>query len=198
MKIIVTIPAYNEEKTIKEVLKAIPKINNVKTEILVVNDGSKDNTAEVAEKAGAKVISFARNRGLVHTFKAGLKYCLKNKADFIVHLDGDMQHNPKDIPRLIKPLIDKKADFVIGSRFLKHTPKSNFNFGNRAFSNLISLLIGKRITDAQSGFRAYTREVAESLKIRRGYTYTQQMIIQANYYKFKILEVRLHIMQEAY
>ena len=190
-KLIVMIPAYNEEQQVGNVIKEIPRNLVDETEIVVINDGSRDLTKDVAKKAGAQVVSFAGNRGLVSAFNAGLKYALSQKADIIVNIDADGQQNPDDIGRLIKPILEGKADVVIGSRFLtKKNHKSTIKyFGNIMFSKLISVMIRKRITDAQSGFRAFTREVAERLYIRKGKTYTQQMIIQADYYHFKIVEI---------
>jgi glycosyltransferase involved in cell wall biosynthesis len=195
MKLVVVIPAYNEGRAILEVIKKIPKNLVSKTDILVVDDGSRDNTREVTEKAGAKVISFVSNRGLVEVFNAGKKWALEHKADIIVNIDGDGQHNPLEIERLIKPILDKKADVVVGSRFLTknvHASRTKY-FGNILFSRLISILIKQRITDAQSGFRAYTREVAEAIDVRKGYTYTQQMLVQVAYHRFKIMEIPITV-----
>jgi len=191
LKLLVMIPAYNEENSIVEVVKAIPKIKGIKTDILVIDDGSRDRTAMRAASAGAKVISFAANRGLVNAFERGINYAVSNNYDYIVNLDADGQHDPADIPRLVRPLLNNRADMVIGSRFKKRKPKKGFIkfFGNIFFSELISVLTQTRITDAQSGYRAFSYEVAEKIKLNKGYTYTQQMIIQANYHRFKIVEI---------
>ncbi|MBS3128345.1 glycosyltransferase family 2 protein [Candidatus Woesearchaeota archaeon] len=185
-KIVVTLPAYNEAGQIGEVLKRIKKVLP-QAALLVIDDGSKDSTAEKAKAAGAQVISFAANRGIVEAFKTGLKNALLLGADIIVTMDADGQHLPEEIPALLEPIEKKKADMVIGSRFLgKIRSKSRTKYlGNIAFSRLISRLVGNKITDAQSGFRAYTREVAERLNIHKGYTYTQQMSIFAIYYPLK-------------
>lgn len=189
-KIVVTLPAYNEAGQIGEVLKRIKKVLP-QAALLVIDDGSKDSTAEKAKAAGAQVISFAANRGIVEAFKTGLKNALLLGADIIVTMDADGQHLPEEIPALLEPIEKKKADMVIGSRFLgKIRSKSRTKYlGNIAFSRLISRLVGNKITDAQSGFRAYTREVAERLNIHKGYTYTQQMIVQTAFHKMKIIEV---------
>ena len=189
-KIIITLPAYNEEKNIGIVVSKIKKVIPT-AQILVIDDGSKDYTAKIAKEAGATVVSFAANRGLVAAFKAAKKNALLMGADIILNMDADGQHRPEDIHLVLKPLLDNKADVVIGSRFKgKIKKKSLIKYvGNIMFSKLISSLTRQRITDAQSGFRAYTREVAEHLEIKTGHTYTQQMLIQAAYHKFKIIEV---------
>jgi len=194
-KVVIVIPAFNEEKSIGKVVRSIPKLEDMEVDILVVDDGSEDNTREEAIKAGAKVISFPGNRGLVNVFNKGLEYALRSGADFILTMDGDGQHDPKEIPKLLKPLLENRADVVIGSRFIRdyRHPSLLKHFGNMAFSRIISILTSQKITDAQSGFRAFTREVAEKINIRMGQTYTQQMIIQAAYYKFKIVEVPISV-----
>ncbi|WP_461866576.1 glycosyltransferase family 2 protein, partial [Thermococcus sp.] len=125
MKLIITIPAYNEEKTISNVIKEIKmlkpedfegKIEDIK--IVVVNDGSKDNTVKVAKESGADIIvSFKRNRGLARAFRQGIETALEMGADIIVNIDADGQYNPKEIPKLVKPILEGKADIVLGSRF---------------------------------------------------------------------------------
>jgi len=194
-KVVIIIPAFNEEENIGNVIRSIPDIKNFSTEIVVIDDGSEDNTRKEAIKAGAKVISFPGNRGLVSVFNKGVEYAILNNADYIVTIDGDGQHDPKDIPRLLEPLIKNEADLVIGSRFMhdyRH-PSTIKHFGNIAFSKIISFFSKQKITDAQSGFRAFTREVAERINIRRGKTYTQQMIIQAAYHGFKIVEIPISV-----
>jgi glycosyltransferase involved in cell wall biosynthesis len=198
-KIVVTIPAYNEQKTIGNVISDIKAalLDNNKDhdkynlKIIVINDGSTDDTAKVAMENGAQVISFAGNRGLVEVFKRGMNEAIRLDPDVIVNIDGDGQHDPSEIKNLIKPILMNKADLAIGSRFLgKIDQKSRTKyFGNVVFSRLISLLIKHKVTDAQSGYRAYTPELARRLTIHRGYTYTQQMIVQAKYHGFKILDV---------
>jgi len=195
MKLAIAIPAYNEGENIGEVIGNIPDDLPVDKEVIVIDDGSEDNTAEVAMEMGAKVISFPANRGLVSAFNKGIEFALSNGADLIVNMDADGQHNPKDIKKLIQPLLANKADIVIGSRFLgdyKH-PSRTKHFGNKAFSFVISILTHQKLTDTQSGFRAFTREVAETLEIKKGYTYTQQMVVQAAYNNFKIVEVPIEV-----
>lgn len=194
MKVIAIIPAHNEEKTIGKVIEDMPSIVN---EIIVIDDGSTDKTSEIAKEKGAFVISFRRNRGLAIAYREGLKEALKRSADIVVSLDADYQHNPKEIPKLLEPIIKGDADLVIGSRFINKAYKMSFlkYYGNIAFTKLINLLLGLKLTDTQSGFRAFTKEVAENLRIKQGFTYTQQMIVQAAYHRFKITEIPIKTMQ---
>jgi len=194
MNIIITIPAYNEEKTISSVIDEIRENidqNKYNYKILVVNDGSKDKTAEIAKSKGAIVFSHKRNKGLAETFKTEMKKCLELGADVIVHTDADRQYMAKDIPKLLNK-IEQGYDLVLGSRF-KGTIESMpliKRFGNKAFSKVLSFITKVKITDGQTGFRAFTREIAE-LEIRSSYTYTQEQLIRAAKRKFKIGEVAI-------
>jgi len=139
------IPAYNEEQTIGRVIKEIPrKIDGIdKVKVIVVDDGSTDKTVAIAKEAGAdKIVRHPINRGVGVAFSTGLDEALKNGADIIVNLDADGQFNPGDIPKLIKPIIDKESDIVIGSRFLDKDMRPDMPFmkriGNNIFTNLIN------------------------------------------------------------
>lgn len=191
MKLAVIIPAFNEERTIGKVVHDVPRLSNFEQETIVVSDGSTDRTAEIAEQAGATVHRFAGNRGIVAAINKGLALALARDSDYLVVLDGDGQHNPADIPRLLAPLIEGTADIVNGSRFLgtiEHMTTLKY-LGNRFFSALISGFVKQKLTDTQSGFRAYTREVAETLNVNRGRSFSQQMIVQAIFHGFKIVEL---------
>ena len=188
-KIIVTIPAYNEEETIAKVIQDIKKVNKI-YEVLVVDDGSVDNTKEIAKKNGAIVVSHPRNYGLAEAFRTEVKECLKLKADIIVHTDADGQYFAFDIPRLIKE-VEEGHDLVLGNRFLGGIESMPLlkKLGNKAFSNAISKIIRQQVGDCQTGFRAFTREVAEKIEIKSDHTYTQEQIIRAVNQKFKIKEI---------
>lgn len=192
--VVVTIPAYNEEKTVGNVISKVPQRLGDETKIVVVNDGSEDRTAEVAGKAGAKVITFKRNRGLAQAFGRALEEALMENADIIVNIDADGQYDPQEIEKLIDPILNHEADLVLGSRFEGYIESMNRmkRFGNILFTKLLRFLTHEDISDGQTGFRAFTREVAEALDIRGKYTYTQQMIIQASYNRFKIVEVPIN------
>lgn len=197
MKVIVTIPAFNEEKTIGKVIHDVKKVMDrakYKYEILVVNDGSTDKTVEIAKREGAKVHSHPYNYGLSETFRTEIEKSLKKNADIIVHIDADGQYNAFDIPRLIEPIIKNKADLVLGSRFLGKIEKMSImkRIGNKVFSKVISNITKVKITDAQTGFRAFTKDVAGKIKIISDHTYTQEMIIKAIREKFRIKEVPVY------
>ena len=123
MKLVVTIPAQNEEKTIAQVVSGIPRrIDGIAdVEVIVVNDGSTDRTAEIAERAGALVINLTGRPGLGYVFRTGLERAMRRGADVIVNIDGDGQFDPRDIPKLVRPLLSDEADFVT---CLLYTPPS--------------------------------------------------------------------------
>ena len=196
MKIVVTIPAYNEEKTIGSLINKINEVmGNGKYEykVMVVDDGSKDKTAEVAKLANAVVYSHPKNYGLADTFRTETEKALKLGADVIVHIDADIQYKPEEIPLLLKE-IENGYDLVLGSRFkgkIEYMPIIK-KLGNKAFSRVVSNITGIRISDAQTGFRAFTKDVAEKIKITSNHTYTQEQIIRAVKKKFKIKEVPVY------
>ncbi len=198
MNVIITIPAYNEEKTISSVIKEIEvvmKNSKYKSiyQVLVIDDGSKDKTAEVAKKSGALVYSHPKNYGLAETFRTEIKTCLKLKADVIVHIDADGQYLAKDILPLLGK-IEEGYDLVLGSRFKGEIEYMPFikKVGNKAFSKVISTITKTKISDAQTGFRAFKRSIAERIDLISDHTYTQEQIIRAVKEKFKITEVPVY------
>src|SRR3989344_3895807 len=199
MKLIVIIPAYNEERTIKEVISKIPRVNKriSQTEVIVVDDGSKDRTSVLAKEAGAIVVSHIGNKGVGVAFRTGIEEALKRKADVIVNMDGDGQFNPNDIPKLIEPILDKKADFVTATRFSDGKLIGNMPFvkkiGNKLFTSLTSKLVGQRFTDTQCGFRAYSREAALRLNLYGKFTYTQEVFLDLANKGLRIMEVPLYV-----
>ena len=164
MKVIISIPAYNEEGSVGKVIQDIKNImnsNKYNYKILVLDDGSKDKTVEIAKRKGAIVISNKRNLGLAETFKNEMKECLNLKADIIVHTDADGQYPSHYIPQMIKK-IEEGNDLVLGSRFGKGKYSGPFmnKIGNIAFAKVFSGLLKTKITDTTTGFRAFTPEVA--------------------------------------
>ena len=184
MKLIIQIPCYNEAETLEIALNDLPKhIDGIdEIEYLIINDGSKDNTVEVAKKWGVHyVVNFKKNRGLAKGFMAGLDACLRNGADIIVNTDADDQYKGEDIEKLVRPILDGKADIVIGERPIDQTEhfsplkKKLQHFG----SWTVRVASHSDIPDAPSGFRAYSREAAMRLNVTNEYTYTLETIIQA-------------------
>lgn len=194
MKLLITIPAFNEEKTIAKVIQEIPKeIRGLKeVKILVIDDGSTDKTAEIAKRAGADyILVHKRNLGLAKTFKDGLDFALAIGADIIVNIDADAQYNAKEIPKLIEPILKGEADIVLGNRQidkLDHMPRGK-KIGNKIATWVTRKFSGMDIKDAQTGFRAFSREAVMKLNVLGDYTYTQETIIQAVKKGLKIVEV---------
>ena len=196
MKIIISIPSFNEEKTIGIVIEGIKKEmekGSFDYKILVIDDGSRDKTKEIAKNSGAIVFSHPTNLGLAETFKTEMKKAIELKPDIIVHIDADNQYSASEIPKLIEPIINKKADIVLGSRFkgkIEYMPLIK-RFGNIAFSKVISNITKTKISDGQTGFRAFTKDVA-SIEIKSDHTYTQEQIIKAIKNKFRLIEVPIY------
>ncbi len=192
MKVLVSIPAFNEEKTIGFVLAEIKREMRkarIPYDVLVLDDGSKDRTVQIARKAGAKVISHHTNLGLAQAFKDEVNYFLKSKYEIIVHTDADGQYPAKYIPEMIKK-VKEGNDLVLGSRFRYKTSAISFakKYGNKLFARAISRLIRQRITDSTSGFRAFTKDVARLDLINR-FTYTQEQVIRAARHGYQIAEI---------
>lgn len=184
MKLIIQIPSFNEEDTLPLTLSKLPKklpgIDII--EVLILNDGSTDKTVEVAKQHGAHhVVSAKQNQGLAKTFLMGLDAALKRGADIIVNTDADNQYNADDIEKLIIPILENKAEIVIGERPISQT--KHFSILKKSLQKLGSLMIRvfseTSIPDAPSGFRAISREAALQLNVFNSYTYTLETIIQA-------------------
>jgi len=181
MKIIIQIPCLNESGTLPEVLKGIPpKIDGIdRIEVLVIDDGSTDKTSETAKDNGVgHIIRFGRTVGLARAFKAGIEKAAELGADIIVNTDGDNQYDSSDIPKIIRPILDGKADIVIGARQLswQGPVKTALQWIGSA---LVSRLSGIKIVDATSGFRAFSRNSVAQLNIMSDFSYTLESIIQA-------------------
>lgn len=198
LKVVVTIPAYNEEKTIGKVIQKIKEVmDNTKYAysyiILVVDDGSTDETYERASEAGAIVYSHKKNKGLAETFRTEMKICISLGAEIIVHTDADGQYKAEEIPMLIEE-VEKGTDLILGSRFkgkIENMPLMK-KIGNRAFSVVLSILTRKRISDGQTGFRAFKQKVAKDIEIISDHTYTQEQIIKAAQKDYTIKEVPVY------
>ena len=194
MKLIIQIPCFNEAETLEIALNDLPKkIEGIdEIEYLIINDGSKDETVKVAKRWGVHyVVSFKKNKGLAKGFMAGLDMCLQNGADIIVNTDADNQYCGEDIEKLVRPILDGKADIVIGERPIDTT--EHFSPLKKKLQHLGSWVVRKasntNIPDAPSGFRAYSREAALKINVVNNYTYTLETIVQAGQNKFAITSV---------
>lgn len=194
MKLIIQIPCYNEAETLEIALNDLPKhIDGIdEIEVLIINDGSKDNTVEVAKNWGVNyVVSFKKNKGLAKGFMAGIDACLMNGADIIVNTDADNQYCADDIETIVRPILEGKADIVIGERPIDQT--AHFSWLKKKLQHLGSWVVRKasntNIPDAPSGFRAYSREAAMQLNVVNEYTYTLEQIVQAGRTKIPIMSV---------
>jgi len=194
MRLVVQVPAYNEAKTLPEVIRTIPRqIPGVdEVLVLVIDDGSTDGTAAVAAAAGADfVLRHPANRGLAAAFQTGLDFALRLGADIIVNTDGDNQYPQAEIPRLIEPILQRRADIVIGDRQVKINP--NFRGLRRLLqqlgSRIVSSLSRLPVADAPSGFRAYSREAALRLQVVSRYSYTLETLIQAGHHRLAVESV---------
>jgi glycosyltransferase involved in cell wall biosynthesis len=200
MKLIVQIPCLNEEATLPETLKAIPRsIPGVSAvEVLVIDDGSTDRTSEVARSHGADyVVRFANTKGLAQGFMAGLDACLRLGADVIVNTDADNQYPGHEIPRLIAPILAGRADMVVGDRSV--TEVTHFSWTKKRLQTLGSWVVrkvsGTPVPDTTSGFRAFTREAALRINIVSEFTYTLESIIQAGKKKMAVTHLPVETRQ---
>jgi glycosyltransferase involved in cell wall biosynthesis len=193
MKLIIYMPALNEEEGIADVIKHLPKdLNGIdEVEVLVVDDGSKDNTVKIAKGLGASVVSHGVNRGVGRAFQTAVQYALESKADILVSIDADGQFNSDQIPQMIEPLLKGKADMVTGNRFNngmpENMPKTKY-WGNKQMSRLISLISRQKFKDVSCGFRAYNREALMRLNLFGGFTYTQETILDMVYKGLRVIE----------
>lgn len=194
MKLIIQIPCYNEEQTLRQTINDLPKeIEGIdEIECLIINDGSNDRTVEVAKESGIhNIVNFDQNQGLAKAFMAGVDACLHLGADIIVNTDADNQYCGEDIIKLVNPIIQKKADIVVGERPIDST--EHFSWKKKQFQHLGSFVVRMAsktdIPDAPSGFRAYSREAALRINVINEYTYTLETIIQAGRNKTAITSV---------
>lgn len=194
MKLIIQIPCYNEAETLEIALNDLPKhIDGIdEIEYLIINDGSKDDTVKVAKDWGVDhVVNFKQNKGLAKGFMAGMDACLRNGADIIVNTDADNQYCGDDIETIVRPILEGKADIVIGERPIDST--EHFSPLKKKLQHLGSWVVRKAsktdIPDAPSGFRAYSREAALRTNVVNEYTYTLETIVQAGRNKMAITSV---------
>ena len=196
-KLIIQIPCYNEENNLLTTLNDLPKqINGIDIiEVIVINDGSTDKSALIAEKWGAKVVNIYPNKGLANAFRAGINECLNLKADIIVNTDADNQYNAAYIPDLIKPIMDKNADIVVGARDIFSIKEFSLikKFLQKLGSAFIRCFSQTNVKDAPSGFRAFSKDAALKLNIFDNYTYTMETLMQASAKGLKVVSVPIKV-----
>lgn len=192
------IPAFNEEKSIGDIVQEVKRYVD---QVLVVDDNSTDDTKKIARLYGATVIWHSEKKGVGAAIKTGITYAKKLKLNIVITIDADGQHKPKDIPRLIQPITAGDADFVLGSRFLYGQPTNMSQIkkkGNRLITFITSLLAGVKLTDTQTGFRAFNRKVLLSLNLVSDFTYTQEMILAVCDKGFRCVEVAIQMCTRRY
>lgn len=196
MNIVIGIPVYNEENNIAKIILNL-KCTNYK--ILICDDGSDDFSKEIAKSLGVEVISHEKNLGYGESIKTIFKKCKQIDCDILVTFDGDGQHQIKDIKNVIAPIINKESDIVIGSRFLgneKHVPKYR-ELGIKTINKVTNLTSGTKVTDSQSGFRAYSKKVIEKINLSEsGMGISTEILIKAKNNNFIISEVPVEIKYE--
>lgn len=183
-KTVAVIPAYNEEKTIAKVILETGKFVE---KVIVVDDGSTDLTGEIADRMGAIRLSHGSNEGKGAALRTGIEYAKKEKFDILVTLDADSQHDPRDIPKVIEPLLQKSADVVVGVRSMDPSvmPRERIA-GNKIFD----AMNGSQIKDTQSGFRAYTHDALNKIRfVENGMAVESQTFLDALNAGLKIKEV---------
>jgi glycosyltransferase involved in cell wall biosynthesis len=190
---IALVPAYNEEKTIGEVISRLKKID---LKVIVIDDCSKDKTSEVAKKSGAIVLKHEKNKGKGEAIKTGINFLLKKypKIENVVIVDADMQYLPEEAINLLKALKEERADFVMGKRDWSKVPLRH-RLGNLVWRISFNLLFGKNLEDTNCGFVAFSREAMEKIKdyIHGGYILEDEMLIAAVKNKFKIAQIPVEV-----
>lgn len=193
MILTIVIPAFNESKVIGSVLDSVPKkINRVsKVNIVVVDDNSNDKTSEIAQKKSTVVLRHKLNRGAGAATRTGIVWALDNDSDVIATFDADGQHNPGDLEKIIEPIIDGKADLVIGSRFLKKQQVPTDRFLINWIANITTYLIfGIFTTDSQSGLRAFSKKAASKINFRADrMEFSSEILSEAKKHNLKIKEI---------
>lgn len=198
MKLVIQIPCLNEEEVLPETLAALPRQvpGFDVVEWLVIDDGSSDNTVNVARQNGVDhIVSHKRTKGLARAFMTGLDACLRAGADVIVNTDGDNQYAASDIPKLVSPVLNQEADIVVGARPIG--THQEFSLTKKILQKIGSAVVRQvshtRVADTTSGFRAFSRDAAKRLMVFNEYTYTLETIIQAGHRKLAITSVPVEV-----
>jgi len=199
MKLVVNILAYNEEKTVGQVIDLVPRsISGIREVMIeVIDDGSTDRTAAIASEKGAYVVKHHTNKGVGVAFSTGVLEALKQHADIVVNMDADMQFDPRDIPKLIEPIVKKYAGFVTCTRFkdpalMPEMPGIKI-WGNRLVVKIINYITKQHFSDVSCGFRAFSHDTLLRLNLFGDFTYTQETFIDLVQKKVIIAEVPLKV-----
>ncbi|WP_431158339.1 glycosyltransferase family 2 protein [Winogradskyella poriferorum] len=198
IKVIIYMPALNEGKTINKVLQSVPKeLKGVsEIELLVIDDGSSDNTVSEAKKTGATVISHSYNKGVGSAFHTAVDYALKKKATILVSIDADGQFDVNQIQQMIKPILNNDVDFSIGNRFNEGKPvgmpKLKY-WGNKRISKIVSFVSRNKIKDASCGFRAYSYDCLLNLNLDGSFTYTHETILDLANKGYRVAQVPVKV-----
>ncbi len=180
--ILVLIPAFNEEGSIGGVISRVPKTAcGLNTQVIVINDGSTDNTSSIAKAAGALTLEMPRNSGQGAALKAGYLFALQNRSRFVAVVDGDGQWDPSDLDEMMAPIINGEADFAQGSRRLGSTEVDDplRNLGVEFFTRLISFLVGMPVGDSSSGYRAYNADTLAKVRLKQSQYQSAEILISA-------------------
>jgi glycosyltransferase involved in cell wall biosynthesis len=198
MKLIIYMPALNEEKYIAEIIKALPcEVEGLPdVEYLVVDDGSSDQTSRIARACGAQVISHKVNLGVGAAFQSAVQFALEQGADVLVGIDADRQFDPTEIPWLVAPILSGQADMVLGNRFQRGMPGNMpplRYWGNQQMANLVNSVSGLDLQDVSCGFRAYSREALLRINNFGKFTYTHETILSLAYQQTSIVEIPITV-----
>lgn len=192
--LLVVIPCLNEENTVGRVVDGVPReIPGVgSVDVVVIDDGSSDSTAERARTAGAEVIRHASNQGLGSTFRQAVELAVQRRVDILVNIDGDGQFDPGDIPRLVEAIVADRADMVTASRFaspeLVPQMPAIKKWGNHRVASIVGLLTGKHFHDVSCGFRAFSREALLNMNLFGSFTYTQESFLDLIFKDLRVIE----------
>lgn len=192
-RLLLVIPAYNEEKSIAKVLhnlpRRLPSVSSIDT--LVVDDGSTDNTLKEAGKHASRVLHHTLNRGLGGALGTGFEYAKRHTYDFVITFDADGQHHPSDLKKILSPLVKNRADVVVGSRLLKKTSMPPLRQIVNKLSNIVTyILFGVWISDSQSGLRGFSRSAIERIHIRsQGMEVSSEIFKEVGRLKLRVVEV---------
>lgn len=198
MKLIIYLPTLNEEENIHQVLSNLPReLSGIESiETLVVDDGSTDQTAAIARRDGAAIVSHGKNLGVGAAFQSAVQFALENEADILVGIDADGQFNCEEIEALVAPILSGKVSLVIGNRFSMGMPDNMPQvkyWGNKLVASLVSSICGQSFTDVSCGFRAFSREALYRLNIFGRFTYTHETVLSLVYQGLNVIELPIQV-----